>query len=146
MEPASLLLGLRVLLALLLYTFLAAVFWMLWRDLRAAAKTSTVRTQKLGRLIVLESSLPSLPPNTVFPLASVTALGRAPTNAVPLPDETCSLEHALLHQREGKWWLEDLGSRNGTQLNGHPVQAPMPILNGDVIGVGVTRLKVELEN
>lgn len=146
MEPASLLLGLRVALALLLYAFLAALLWMLWRDFRAAAKTSTARTQKLGRLIVLESTLLEVAAGTIYPLASVTALGRAPTNAVPLPDETCSLEHALLHQREGKWWLEDLGSRNGTQLNGQPVQAPMPVLNGDVIGVGGTKLKVELEN
>ncbi|MBL8092452.1 MAG: hypothetical protein JNJ43_19115, partial [Anaerolineales bacterium] len=86
MEPASLLLGLRVALALLLYAFLAALLWMLWRDLRAAAKTSTARTQKLGRLIVLESILPEVAAGTVYPLASVTALGRAPTNAVPLPD------------------------------------------------------------
>ena len=52
-----------------------------------------------------------------FPLLAITSLGRAPTNTATLPDETTSLEHALIHLREGQWWLEDLDSRNGTRLN-----------------------------
>jgi hypothetical protein len=145
MSALTLLLVLRVLLVVALYVFLAALVWMLWRDLRAASRATSTRTQRLGRLVVLDSGTPLLTTGTVFPLLPVSSLGRAPTNTAPLPDDTCSLEHALLHQRDGQWWLEDLDSRNGTWLNETPITTPTPVLPGDVIGIGQVRLKIELE-
>jgi hypothetical protein len=145
MSPIAVLLVLRLALAALLYLFLAAVFWMLWRDLRSAARTSQARSQRMGRLIVLTSPLPALAIGAHFPLLPVSSLGRAPTNTAPLPDETASLEHALLHLREGQWWLEDLDSRNGTCLNDTPITQPTPVMSGDVIGIGRVKLKLELD-
>lgn len=145
MSPILVLFILRTLLALLLYAFLAALLWMLWQDVRAAAKISLARSRRLGRLVVLESSLPALAPGAAFPLLPITSLGRAATNTAPLPDEAVSLEHALLHLREGQWWLEDLDSRNGTRVNDTPLTEPALIVPGDVIGVGHIKLKVELE-
>jgi hypothetical protein len=145
MSPTVLLLGLRLLLAALLYLFLGVLLWLLWRDLRGAARTSQARTQRLGRLTVVASALPALPAGHHFPLLAVSSLGRAPTNTAPLPDETCSLEHALLHLRDGQWWLEDLDSRNGTRLNDAPVTQPTPVLPGDIIGVGQVKLKLDLD-
>jgi hypothetical protein len=145
MSPLAALFGARVILVLLLYGFLIALFWMLWQDVRAAAKETAARSRRLGRLVVLDSGLPSLSAGTAFPLLPVTSIGRAPTNTAALPDETASLEHALLHLREGQWWLEDLDSRNGTRLNSQPVTQPAPVVPGDVIGVGRTKLKMELE-
>lgn len=145
MGPATVLLVLRIALAALLYALLAALLWMLWRDLRQAARQGRARTQRLGRLVVLESEAPALAPGASFSLLPVSSVGRAPTNTAYLPDETCSLEHALLHLRDGQWWLEDLDSRNGTRLNGAPIEQPTPVLPGDVIGVGRVKLKLELE-
>jgi pSer/pThr/pTyr-binding forkhead associated (FHA) protein len=51
----------------------------------------------------------------------------------------------LLTLREGQWWLEDQGSRNGTLLNGTRIAGPTVVSAGDVIGVGRTQLKLELE-
>lgn len=144
MEPTTVLLGVRMGLAALVYVFLAAVIWMLWQDLQAAGRVTAVRSQRLGQLVVMESDLPDLAPGVAFPLLPVSSLGRAPTNTAAIPDDTCSLEHALLHLREGKWWLEDLASRNGTRLNDAPLTAPTPILPGDVIGIGRVKLRVEL--
>jgi len=145
MSPAILLLILRVVLALLLYSFLVALFRMLWQDVQAASRVAEARERRLGRLVVLDSRLPDLSPGTAFPLLSITSLGRAPTNTAPLPDDTASLEHALLHLRGGQWWLEDLDSRNGTRLNDAPVVQPALVVPGDVIGVGRVRLKMEVE-
>jgi len=146
MSPAIVLFILRIILAVLLYAFLGALFWMLWQDVRAAERASAVRSRRLGQLVVLESPWPTLATGTAFPLLPVTSLGRAPTNTAPLPDdETASLEHALLHLRDGQWWLEDLDSRNGTRLNDAPVTQPAPVVPGDVIGVGRVKLKIELE-
>jgi hypothetical protein len=145
MSPALALFGLRLLLLLALYGFLAALFWMLWQDLRSAAQTTQARARKLGRLVVVESKLAGLAPGAEFPLMPVTSLGRASTNTASLPDEAASLEHALLHLRDGQWWLEDLASRNGTRLNGQAITQPAPVVPGDVIGVGRVKLKVEVE-
>jgi hypothetical protein len=145
MSPAIVLFILRIILAILLYAFLGALFWMLWQDVRAAERASAARSRRLGQLVVLESPWPTLAPGAAFPLLPVTSLGRAPTNTAPLPDETASLEHALLHLRDGHWWLEDLGSRNGTRLNETPIVQPAPVVPGDVIGVGRVKLKMELE-
>ncbi len=145
MEPVVILFGVRVILALLLYGFLGALFWMLWQDVRAAAKETAVRARRLGQLVVLESALPGVAAGATFPLLPVTSLGRAPTNTAALPDDTASLEHALLHVRDGQWWLEDLNSRNGTRLNSEQITQPMPVMPGDVIGVGRVKLKIDIE-
>ncbi len=145
MTPGLTLFLLRALLALLLLAFLGAIFWMLWQDVRVAARSAGAQMRRLGRLRVIESALDQLPVGAEFRLRPITSLGRAPTNTASLPDDTASLEHALLHLRDGQWWLEDLASRNGTRLNDAPVTAPAPIVAGDVIGVGQVKLKLELE-
>ena len=145
MTPGLLFFGLRLVLALLLYAFLAALLFFLWQDLRAAGRLTAARSRRAGRLVVVDSTLPGVRVGAEFPLLPVTALGRAPTNTVTLPDDTISIEHALLHQREGQWWLEDLASRNGTRLNAAPISQPAVVVPGDVIEIGRVKLKVELE-
>ncbi len=145
MTPGLGLFLIRVILALLLYGFLGLLAWLLWQDVRAAARAAEVRGRRLGRLVVLESGLPGLAAGAEFPLQVITSLGRAPTNTATLPDETASLEHALIHLRDGQWWLEDLASRNGTRLNDAIIAEPAPVMAGDVIGIGRVKLKVELE-
>jgi len=145
MSPIYVLFALRILLAVLLYGFLGLLLWLLWQDVRTAAKASQARSHRLGQLVVLESTLPAVTPGARFPLLPVTSLGRAATNTAPIPDEAVSLEHALLHLREGQWWLEDLDSRNGTRLNDVPVTQPAPVVPGDVIVIGRVKLKIEIE-
>jgi pSer/pThr/pTyr-binding forkhead associated (FHA) protein len=68
------------------------------------------------------------------------------SNTVVIEDSFASTEHARLSQRTGRWWLEDLGSTNGTRLNGEPLTAPAIVTTGDEIGIGHVRLRIELEN
>ncbi len=145
MSPIYVLFALRILLAVLLYGFLGLLLWMLWQDVRVAARASQARYRRLGRLVVLESTLPSLAAGANFPLLPVTSLGRAATSTATIPDEAVSMEHALLHLREGQWWLEDLDSRNGTCLNEVRVTRSAPVMPGDVITIGRVKLKIEIE-
>ena len=145
MNPAQVMLVLRLALAVLLYGFLGLLVWMLWQDVRMAAQRAAGKGRRLGRLLVLESALPQLAMGAEFPLLPITSLGRAPTNTATLPDETASLEHALLHLRDGQWWLEDLASRNGTRLNDTVIDDLSPVMPGDVIGIGRVKLKLEVE-
>ena len=135
------LLILRLVLAGLLYAFLAAVMVFLWRDLR---REEAAPTRVNARLVVLHSDDERLTEGEVFPLQPVTSIGRSPGNTVVLPDTYASAHHTLLTWREGQWWLEDLDSRNGTFLNEVAISAPTVVSAGDVIVIGRTRLKLEL--
>jgi pSer/pThr/pTyr-binding forkhead associated (FHA) protein len=139
-----LLLALRLLMAILLYAFLAAVLVMLWRDLRQAT-ASREAPRPGGQLIVLDAADEVLAVGATFPLQPLTSMGRSPTNTIPIPDTYVSAQHTLLTLREGQWWLEDLDSRNGTLLNGTRIGGPTVVSAGDVIGVGRTQLKLELD-
>jgi pSer/pThr/pTyr-binding forkhead associated (FHA) protein len=80
-----------------------------------------------------------------YPLLALTSLGRSPTNTIPIEDTFASSEHALVAMRSGQWWLEDRKSRNGTTLNEVPINHPAVITDGDIIGIGNSRFRIELE-
>ncbi|HVS15774.1 MAG TPA: SpoIIE family protein phosphatase [Thermoanaerobaculia bacterium] len=62
-------------------------------------------------------------------------IGRASTSDLALPDPFLSRHHARLFRQGDRILVEDLGSRNGTQLNGSPVLEPTPVRAGDVLRV-----------
>ncbi|GAB4548089.1 MAG: hypothetical protein OHK0023_10530 [Anaerolineae bacterium] len=74
----------------------------------------------------------------------VITIGRQTADAaweIVLNDRAVSRPHCRLSFRGNQWTLMDLGSANGTMLNGHPVTAtPMPLKDGDVITAGETTL------
>jgi len=75
------------------------------------------------------------------PIAGTCSIGRAPTNQVILADDRASRRHALIHaQEQNEYWLVDLGSSNGTLLNGRRVGQPTLLRNGDVIEIGMRAL------
>jgi hypothetical protein len=137
------LLILRILIAVALYAFLAALFVMIWRDVRSAEAQPAVKGRP-GRLIVVGSEGVPLELGQSFPLLPLTVLGRAPTCTVVLPDSFASTQHATLTLRGNQWWVEDQDSRNGTALNGQPIHEPVVLSSGDVIGIGRVELRVEL--
>lgn len=68
-------------------------------------------------------------------------LGRAQTNQVVLADDRVSRRHASIHaQDEHEYWLVDLGSSNGSYVNGRRVHQPMRLRDGDVLQIGPFRL------
>src|SRR6478735_12537287 len=68
-------------------------------------------------------------------------LGKASTNAVPLEhDETVSRLHAVLENLGFAWSIRDLGSRNGTYLNGDRITAERVLRSGDEVRLGKTRV------
>jgi pSer/pThr/pTyr-binding forkhead associated (FHA) protein len=75
-----------------------------------------------------------------------TRIGREPSNEIVLKDDTfCSRNHAFISYEDGEFWLEDLGSTNGTLLNGHPVTKRLVLTSGDKIRVGHTELIFEVK-
>ncbi len=82
-----------------------------------------------------------------FPLTqSVSKIGRDQTNSVALPsDNYISRHHAWILFIKGTYWVEDLGSTNGSELNGEPLAERRQIFSGDRLKVGRTELVFELK-
>ena len=148
MSTNLLILVLRIAAGMVLYLFLLAVVGVMWRDWRAVAgqaeASRRAAAQPLGRLVVLQAGESDLAPGQAIPLSVVTGLGRATVNTVVVEDAFASNEHARLSRRNGRWWLEDLESRNGTLLNGERLNAPAIVATGDEVGIGQVRLRIEL--
>lgn len=71
------------------------------------------------------------------PVLGACSIGRAPSNAVVLADERVSRRHAMIQvQEQGEAWLVDLGSSNGTYLDGRRVAEPTRLADRDRIEVG----------
>ena len=147
------LLALRLLAVAVLYVFLAVVVLIIWRDLRSAARTQPGQGERdqlpvdgpAGWLRLAASGDTSLQSMDAFALSPSTTLGRATENDVVLSDAWVSLHHARIERRDEEWWLADLGSQNGTRLNGAPVTTPVPLADGDVIGMGQMEMVFEME-
>jgi hypothetical protein len=131
---------LRFLFLALLYLFLFAVVRALVRDLRAAAREPET---ELGRLVVVASPEGEPPPGTTLPLDALTSLGRDVNNTIVVDDPFASAEHAILSYRGRTWYVEDLGSTNGTFVNGGRVEDVSPLGYGDELQVGQVRFRLE---
>ncbi len=68
----------------------------------------------------------------------VLRLGRDPRGDVVLPDASASWHHARMVRGEGGFVLEDLGSLNGTWVNGRRLSAPHPLAPGDRLRLGAS--------
>jgi hypothetical protein len=72
-----------------------------------------------------------------FPLdGDSTVIGRLPGSGVHLDSLAISRQHARVVRREGQFFVEDLGSSNGTFLNGQKVTRPAPLADRDLVQVG----------
>jgi hypothetical protein len=79
---------------------------------------------------------------TTVRLSGPTEIGRSNGCAIRLQDTYVSQMHARLADRDGAWYVEDLGSTNGTYLNDRRVQTPVEVHAGDVVRVGKTVLEL----
>ena len=129
----------RLLFLLVIYGFLFAVVRVLLRDLRAASRGPA----ELGRLVVLASPRGEPQPGGSYPLDAVTSLGRDVNNGIVLDDPFASNDHAVLTFRGRNWYVEDLGSTNGTFVNGVPVEGVGPLGFGDELQVGEVRFRLD---
>lgn len=74
-----------------------------------------------------------------------TTIGRSARSDVCIPDAFASRLHAELRQEGDSYWLQDLGSANGTRYNGALVTNPMPLVSGGEIQIGETTMVFEDE-
>jgi len=138
---APFVLALRVLLAMSLYAFLGWALYTIWYELRAQG--TILATRKIPG-INLNIQVDEEPLAQRYFTQSEILLGRDSHCDLPLPDETVSVRHARLSYHHGQWWLEDLGSTNGTRLNKEKVTIPTVVINGDYVECGKASIIINL--
>jgi len=144
MDTAYLLFALRVASALLIISFVGVLTWLIWRDFRQAVTVYGSSHHSYGQVVALmELDGKLVKTGTTYPLIPLTSFGRAPTNTIQVEDAATSNDHAFLARRGEQWWLEDRRSRNGTTLNGTPIDKAVIITHGDIVGVGKLRFRIE---
>jgi Nif-specific regulatory protein len=75
----------------------------------------------------------------LVPHRSVT-LGRHRSNTMVLQDKHASRQHAEVFTSNGRWFIRDCNTLNGTRINGKRITEPQPLADGEEIGIGDTRL------
>ena len=130
---APLVLALRAVLAIVLYVFLAWALFTIGRELKQAGKIlSTRRIPPIS----LQCRRATLAPQTRHFFLPEITIGRNPSCEFEVDEDTISSRHARLLFHHGQWWVEDLGSTNGTLLNDNKLDMPTVVISGDELRCG----------
>lgn len=147
-------------LSVLKFTLLALLYFFIYRAVRSVARDLSGRRATPAESGAARSERKAKPPRTAKPPSSVLVhtpderrarafrlsepleIGRSESCQVRLEDTYVSQVHARLSARDGAWFVEDLGSTNGTYVNDHRVQAAVEVHPGDIVRVGKTILEL----
>jgi FHA domain-containing protein len=147
------LLILKIAFLVLLYLFIWRIVRTASRDLRLPQESFILRPAmaggpigqsiRPGRLVVVAS--PVLADGEEYELDSAPlTIGRGGQNDVAIDqDEFASARHVRVEPRRDGVWVHDLGSTNGTYVNGVRIDRPRKLVDGDVVRVGETELRFE---
>ncbi len=137
MEAATLFFLLRLAAGALLIAILLLLLYAQWREAQTpqegASRLPAARLRFIGGPRQGES----------FTLQAVNLIGRAADNDLQLEEPTVSAYHARLSYQQNQWWLEDLGSRNGTWLNEIRIRQPVVVTFGDRLKFGTLEMLLE---
>jgi pSer/pThr/pTyr-binding forkhead associated (FHA) protein len=149
----SVLLVLKIAFLVLLYLFIWRIVRTAGRDLRLPQESFILRPALAGgaigqainpgRLVVVQSQV--LKVGEEFGLdANPLTVGRGTQNDVSIDgDEFASARHVRVEPRRDGVWVSDVGSTNGTYVNGVRIDRPRKLVQGDVVRVGETELRFE---
>ncbi|HEX8752690.1 MAG TPA: FHA domain-containing protein [Solirubrobacterales bacterium] len=81
---------------------------------------------------------------TRFDLIGGLSIGRSKDSDVQIDDRYASGLHARVFSREGRFFVEDMNSTNGTLLNGATLQGEAELIDGDTVQIGDTEFRLEV--
>lgn len=137
---ATVVLVLRLAISAALYAFLGWAFWLIWSDLRTQARM--ISNQQVPGLVLFTNRLTG-EETQLFHSTPIT-IGRDPDCEFLIDDRTVSNRHAQFSFHHNQWWLEDLGSTNGTMLNGQPLTEAVVLIDGDQVQCGQVSMEVSI--
>jgi pSer/pThr/pTyr-binding forkhead associated (FHA) protein len=140
---ATIVLLLRLILAIALYAFLGWALWNLLREFKQQGdKLATQKKPALSISIKTDQGQESI---RQFAQPQIM-IGRDTKCDLSMIDEALSAHHARLTHHHGQWWLEDLSSTNGTFLNREKLTTPAVVITGDHFKCGNTVFGIQVED
>jgi hypothetical protein len=145
-------------LSVLKYALLALLYFFIYRAVRSVVVDVAGRRSSPSaeprRVSPAKATRGGRPPSSVvvhssqgqklgtFRLSGQVQIGRDASCDITVDDAYVSQQHARLYGEDGSWFVEDLGSTNGTYLNDRRLASPAPVHAGDVVRVGKTVLEL----
>ncbi len=113
---------------------------------RQADEIATTAVQAVTIRFSLRS-VSTLDPGTIHPILDGTTIGRAADAGIHIDHPDISRHHVAFNIADGILSVMDLGSTNGTEVNGHELapRVPVPLSPGDLIQVGSPELQFRVE-
>ena len=143
------------------YGLFALLFLFIWRSMRWVVRGLNVETSTRAPRSARNGSKGGAPAGPALPSAASSVvivadgakpktvamslsmvIGRTPECEIPLDDTYVSQQHARIFGKGDAWYVEDLGSTNGTSVNDQRLAAPAMVQAGDRIRVGTTTLEL----
>ncbi len=137
---AILALVIRIILLVILYLFVGWIGYTIYIDLK---KGFQINKQTSAPPILLETHLKGQKLIKRFENEEIL-IGRDPNCTLPIDNEAISFHHAKLSFHHRQWWVEDLGSTNGSFLNETKVESPTVLTNQDQIRLGTIIIQITL--
>ncbi|HKX75611.1 MAG TPA: FHA domain-containing protein [Acidimicrobiia bacterium] len=135
----------ELILTLLRLIFLALVYLFLWQVVKAISRHLGLGRAEGGkgragnRVVVVRSDTQA---GLAFAISGATVMGRSDQADVKLEDPYASEFHLRLVAQDGTLSVSDLGSTNGTYVNGRRITTPTTLQRGDALQVGKTVMEV----
>ena len=136
---------LRLLAGLSLLAFLFILFVIVWRSMRQLDRQLQASQVSYGYLTCHGRDSAEMAEERHH-LSVITTLGRSPGNSIIVNDDFASAELARIVLEDGRWWLEDRRSKNGTRLNNAVIDQRTTLADGDLIGIGKFTYQLTLES
>ena len=133
---------LRLIFTLLSYLFIGWMVYSIYMDLRQKGLGKKAKTIPP---ITLQAEIDQEPVYKRFTIPEIT-IGRDPACDFPIQDDTISLKHSKLTFHHQQWWIQDLGSTNGSYVNETEVKEPVVLTNDDQLKLGRITLSININS
>jgi hypothetical protein len=130
---------LRIALAITLYAFLGRILLTLWQELKQQGEFLSSQKKPGIHIHALMESGRDIQHRFI---QSEVTIGRDPNCDFPIMDEAISAHHARISYHHSQWWLEDLGSTNGTFIGKNQVTVPTVLITSDQFKCGGTTFTI----
>lgn len=141
MDLAKISLIFKVIIIILIYVVIFIAMRLIYKDMKNGSRTRTSR-RSFGLEVMETSKGSTVKKGSLIPIQRMLTIGRKEDNNLHITDPYASSYHAKIYLKNEEYILEDLGSTNGTSINGEKLTGKIVLKPGDEIKIASYDFKV----